>query len=268
MIYSVNNEPLVLTEDAADEFLESVGVELFEDEIGIDGTLYEGSYGEEILAEHGIFLYEDGIVLEGKQAEEYKARKAKEKADREDAEDAHKTRRYALTGSKGDTIRFGTPTGAKKTYNPFINKKDTFYRGNGNRNEYILIDKDDIDRGKKADSIVDNEQNKRYREYKKAYTRYDNFDKLSSAQRKNDNEHARNTKGIIAGRTANKTRNNNRDALESRYQKYSKDVDSAYDHLNRVKRNRFEALDAADRHIRRHPKQYKESTIFSDIEII
>ena len=79
MIYRANNNPLVLTEGAADEFLESVGVRLFEDEISIDGTLYEGAYGESILEENGIFLYEDGIVLEGKQAEEYMVRKANER---------------------------------------------------------------------------------------------------------------------------------------------------------------------------------------------
>ena len=80
MIYSPNNRPLVLVEAAADSFLESVGVKLYDNEISINGTLYEGSYGESILADNGIFLYEDGIVLEGEQAEDYKARKAKEKA--------------------------------------------------------------------------------------------------------------------------------------------------------------------------------------------
>ena len=72
MIYSNNNKPLVLTESDADAFLESVGVELFEDSIAIDGTLYEGTYGEEILEANGIFLYEDGIVLEGELANNVK----------------------------------------------------------------------------------------------------------------------------------------------------------------------------------------------------
>ena len=71
MIYSTNNKPLVLTEDAADEFLEAVGVKLYEDEISINGTLYEGSYGESILEANGIFLYEDGIVLEGQYADAF-----------------------------------------------------------------------------------------------------------------------------------------------------------------------------------------------------
>ena len=86
--------PLVLTESDADKFLESVGVELYEDEISINGTIYEGTYGESILEANGIFLYEDGIVLEGKQKDEYLARKAKEKQDAEKAEDDRYMRRH------------------------------------------------------------------------------------------------------------------------------------------------------------------------------
>ena len=93
MIYRANNNPLVLTEDTADAFLESVGVRLFEDEISINGTLYEGSYGESILEANGIFLYDDGIVLEGEQAEQYKARKAKARqAEEDDWEDRYQKR--------------------------------------------------------------------------------------------------------------------------------------------------------------------------------
>lgn len=79
MIYSVNNEPLVLTETDADNFLESVGIELFETTLSINGVMYNGTYGESILAENGIFLYEDGIVLEGPEADKYRARKAEER---------------------------------------------------------------------------------------------------------------------------------------------------------------------------------------------
>ena len=71
-------EEVILTNNDADNFLESVGVELFEDSIAIDGTLYEGAYGESILEANGIFLYEDGIVLEGKQARDYRIRKEDE----------------------------------------------------------------------------------------------------------------------------------------------------------------------------------------------
>ena len=68
-------DPIALTEGAADAFLESVGVELFEDSIAIDGTLYEGAYGESILEAYGIFLFVDGIVLEGEIRDAVKAGK-------------------------------------------------------------------------------------------------------------------------------------------------------------------------------------------------
>ena len=71
-IYKQNIDTIALTESDADAFLESVGVELFEDSIAINGTLYEGTYGESILEENGIFLYEDGIVLEGELANNVK----------------------------------------------------------------------------------------------------------------------------------------------------------------------------------------------------
>ena len=85
--------PITLTEADADSFLESVGIQLYEDKISINGTLYEGSYGEEILNENGIFLYEDGIVLEGKQAEEYKRKKFDELLDRS-RKDCAASRKY------------------------------------------------------------------------------------------------------------------------------------------------------------------------------
>lgn len=75
MIY---NNSIILTEADADEFLESVGVELFENHATINGEAYSGPDAEFILEENGIFLYEDCIVIEGQQAEEYKKRKAKE----------------------------------------------------------------------------------------------------------------------------------------------------------------------------------------------
>ena len=148
MIYRANNEPLVLTESDADSFLESVGVELYEDSIAIDGTLYEGTYGESILEANGIFLYEDGIVLEGKQAEEYKARKANEKADKSNKQLVRDIGRYA----------FSYPV--------------------GNRNRGNLIN-DDYKRGKAADKMVDAELDKRRSKVDDAYKRYGHYIKLT-----------------------------------------------------------------------------------------
>ena len=62
----------------ADNFLESYGIELYEDSIVIGESMFDGYDGECLLNENGIFLFEDCIVLEGEQAEAYKARKAKE----------------------------------------------------------------------------------------------------------------------------------------------------------------------------------------------
>ena len=112
MIYSPNNEPLVLTEDAADAFLESVGVKLFEDTIYIDGVMYEGSYGESILEANGIFLYEDCIVLEGEAAkkvtlQDYKARKAKEKEDRDREHNKYFKHHGYGSGNPGAGSRMG-----------------------------------------------------------------------------------------------------------------------------------------------------------------
>ena len=85
MIYSINEstntyiEAVALFGKDADEFLESVEVALYEDTVAIGENVYDGADAEEFLAENGIFLYEDHIVLEGQQAEEYKARKEHEK---------------------------------------------------------------------------------------------------------------------------------------------------------------------------------------------
>lgn len=104
MIYSVNESTMVNTDkialfgEEADNFLESVGVTLYENTIAIGENEYNGSDAEAFLNENGITLYEDHIVLEGQQAEEYKARKAKEKADQKAKEDERFVRRYAPTG--------------------------------------------------------------------------------------------------------------------------------------------------------------------------
>lgn len=213
MIYSPNNnEPLVLVEADADSFLESVGVKLYDNEISINGTLYEGSYGESILAENGIFLYEDGIVLEGKQAEEYKARKAKERVDKNKTELDRANHRYAPVGS-WDNKNGGyknAPTGWKnrKGLNPN-------YSSTGADKEEKMHNR--------ADRILNKD------EYKKSsYADPEN--------RVDPSKYSSGHKSIKPKGYAGTQRDFKRDALM--------------------------------RHMRRHPKQYKESTIFSNIEII
>ena len=204
MIYSVNNKPLVLIESDADNFLESVGVRLYEDEISINGTLYEGVYGESILAENGIFLYEDGIVLEGEAAkkvtiQDYKARKEKEEID-----DYKKYKNH----QKNATRRRDTGFYVMSDMNP--NYKNRYSDSNHNKTL-----RSDSARNKKVDAIIDKELSRR--------------------------------KQIIVG------------------------SDGKYDQRKsyaRLSRNKDSAASALHRNMRRHPEQYIESTIFSDIEII
>jgi hypothetical protein len=258
MIYRANNEPLVLIEDAADAFLESVGVRLFEDEISIDGTLYEGSYGESILEENGIFLYEDGIVLEGQQAEEYKARKAKEKADTEEAEEARLKKSYKMDGSKGDFVRFYTPAGNQK------------HSGNSN---YISVSKKDNERAKRTDEIFNKEIGKREKEYDKANTALH-----SHIFRKGD-ELYKTHPGVRPTGLFKRKEKREYDAKLDKYQNRKRELDEretqladkankARENVRRMDYKKHDIKRSINRHMRRHPEQYKESTIFSNIEII
>lgn len=70
MIYSINKS-ITLYGEAADDFLDSVGVELYEEHVVIGENVYIGADGEAILNENGVYLYKDHIVLEGQQAEEH-----------------------------------------------------------------------------------------------------------------------------------------------------------------------------------------------------
>lgn len=91
------NDGIILTEADADEFLEFVGVELFENHIMINGQHYSGSNGEAILESNGIFLYEDHILVEGQQADEYyKARRERAKEEDQKWEDQYQ-KRYGNT---------------------------------------------------------------------------------------------------------------------------------------------------------------------------
>lgn len=94
MIYG-DNSSIKLYGKVADNFLEEVGVDIFDDgDIAIGESIFDLSTGCDILEENGIVLCEDCIVLESEAAEKYKARKAKEKADREEAEEKRNRRRF------------------------------------------------------------------------------------------------------------------------------------------------------------------------------
>lgn len=203
-IYKQNIDPIALTESDADEFLRDMDITLYEDTMVIEGTEYEGTYGEEVLAENGIFLYDDGIVLEGKQAEEYKARKAKEKLDAEASDELRVRKRGNYQHSKDRALMGILNSEVKK--NPKKLVGDVELDNMNSRAEK------DAARGSSAwNRTVWDERNRRSKEY---------------------------------GYSNNLERGN----------------------------NILRANDAANRHKRRHPKQYakpkNESTIFSDIDII
>ena len=123
MIY---NHSIALTEADADEFLESVGVELYENYAVINNQLIPGHDAESILEAYDIFLYDDHIVLEGQQAEEYLARKqAAIDAERKEIERRYgKTYKYNIDHDK--THDKGTRTGQTPTWqvNPWRGARD------------------------------------------------------------------------------------------------------------------------------------------------
>ena len=198
MIYSVNESSNTYTESVAlfgqdaDDFLESVEVALYEDTVAIGENVYDGADAEAFLAENGIMLYEDHIVLEGKQAEEYKARKAKE---REEAKEKDNLRNSA----------FGRVSIGKfpDSMYPNANKYADKYNSYG-------LHKDDIKVSNKAHELQ-------------------NRDKRTKL---------------------NKATYNARD--EEKSKKY-------FDSWSRASDANLADI---ERHIRRHPKQFKESAFF------
>ena len=139
-------------------------------------------------------------INEGQQAEEYKARKAKEK------EDADK-----MTDRENKYYHHHTP------------KIGMQHRG----------DKDgDNGRYEKARKMAIDERNKRKLDAETQDKKAEDYYKMHGHYPEN----------------------------------YDNTADKAYDHLRRAKVG--PAADAINRHMRRHPKQYKEGTIFESVEFI
>ena len=151
-----------------------------------------GEAADDFLYESGITLYEDCIVLEGEQAEEYKRRKAEEKARKEKEEEERDHRRY-------DNDRYGNKyTSSNPNYKKIIRD---------------ALNGDD-----------------------KASDRWDEM-RTNDDRRMDD-----------AAYKANK-----------QYYNGSRPMNS--------KENRY-AIDATNKHMRRHPEQYKESSIFDGVEFV
>lgn len=144
-------------------------------------------------------VFEESTLLEGEQAEAYKAKKAKEKDDASNKD----VERYSNRGSSaGDK------------------KRDP--------------DSKDQKRKDKAEAIVNKELNKRRDEYNQAGKKYEKSIK--------DCQERKPGSGQAMGKAAKEWSEKNSRLFN---------IDGLVSH--------GDALDATNRHIRRHPKQYKEA---------
>ena len=203
MIYS---RQIRLEGQEADNFLEASGITICDDEIIIEDAVVEFDAAIEHLAKNGISLYEDCIILEGKQAEEYKARKAKEKDEeikKEDISTAHRNDRNV---------------GYKTRRYDIITKKQT--------NTDFMSGYNKQDEGKMKKD-------------------YQNRDKAAKVFSREIQRRSKDDSGKV--------------------RKIETDEDGVM--IDRDYRDFTKAADATMRHVRRHPKQYSESTIFDSVEL-
>lgn len=142
MIYNIGST-IELVGQEADNFLEASGITIRDDEIIIEDAVVEFDAAIEHLAENGISLYEDCIILEGKQAEEYKARKKKEQMDTY-KKDRDREKRRTLAGNKD---------------------RGVYWTGS----DFRLGSKDDDTRNKKVDEMIDKERDSRRYEHDRAF---------------------------------------------------------------------------------------------------
>lgn len=220
MIY---NESIILTEADADEFLESVGIELFENHVSIQGDTYSAIDGQSILKENGIILCENCIIIQERVTswdyDSYKTYKYGPSMEEErKKEECRYYGRYGNEREKGDNI---------------IDPQKNFYYPH-DKNQHYGSDRT-VDRSRVL------KQPNLSPKYKKDY-----LDKHSDIDNKAHNAL-------------------DREITRRNYQRSNDDnsiVDIPYSY-------RPMAADAKARHIRRHPKQYKESaSIFSSIKFV
>ena len=258
----------------ADRFLYECGISAYDDHIILE--LESGDFitlntedSIRFLSENSISLYEDYIVLEGEQAEAYKKRKAEEAAKQKQDEKDRDKRRY-LVKDPDALFYMYKPAGAQKTYSGF--SKDTQYKGSGDRNEFIFTSKEDGDRRKKTNEILNKEKDRREREWDNARDRRDNYyDSASKAIEKNN----------PGGRPTGIFKSSQKKQWDKDYSRYKGQIDERDRHhaeldkeVNKARDQYYaarskDADSAVNRHIRRHPEQYKESTnIFSSIKFV
>lgn len=242
MIYGNNgatSTPVKLYGAVADNFLESVGVSIFDDgDIAIGESVFDLETGCDILEENGVILCEDCIVLEGKQAEEYKARKAKEREEEAKKYDKYDNKGYRrnITPKGMMGSRANKHVGDKASLKQLSLNKGSFRNHNNTRSE-------DRVRRDMVEDIVERDRLNRHGSYSGKGM------EIRRDKKGNNTSYYTNT----------------RDDAHNKNQWYG-DKFSDEEKNRRIAHNA--ARDAANRHLRRHSKYVKESTIFSDIEII
>ena len=185
----------------------------------------------------------DNVLFEGQQADEYKARKEKEAADR-----------HAKEMMRADR------------YDPVYTGGRIEYSGPGDKDKYRNPSKSDKDRSSKAEELVNREEHRRGSDLiskQKAYSKASDKAKASEVNEPRP-------RGLFKGKEKKehdtKIDIHNKD-VEARDKKKA-EFDQVLKSYNRVRDNEDVAIDAANRHIRRHPKQYKESGIFESVELV
>lgn len=168
-------DKIVLTEEDADEFLESIGVELYNDHMAIGEFTVSGIEGQNILEENGIFLYENCIMLDEINAKEYLDKKQKE-YDKKKADAKHDDE---MAKARLDRIE----------NNSYVDRNPAFDKGRKiaeYRRKYGAVmpnkktsSEKTLSKAKTREQIIDGEANISARNYS---SRYGN-DKLSDADK-------------------------------------------------------------------------------------
>ena len=162
---------------------------------------------------------------EGKQAEEYKARKEKESNDTIFKNADRDIRRYPIDIENGEFVT--DHPGRKNLGKRNDDGSVSVYRGKGDRTEYDLTKQKDIDRENKA------------------------YEKAGKEAKRRAEKWGKEIEDVKSGKA---------DSLDK--------MDDAKASYYRLVQDKNTAIDAANRHIRRHPKQYREAGIFEDVQFL
>jgi len=193
-------------------------------------------------------VFDENTLLEGEQAEAYKARKAAEKKAKEKAEKEHYNKRYpSISGEEDELFTFRRiPGNQARHYKPFTDNKelsdtDIIY-------SYKPKDKDknekDKARIKKSNEIIDKEKSRRSEASDNAYEKYKN---------KRDEKLDFGTKPKFFGKRdyekkVNELKTKHQDEVKAARKDYENKKD-AYRRVNGIVTN-----DAVNRHLRKHPQ--------------